>query len=225
MTVGPDIRDLTGNQMDQDKDGRNGLPGDKFITTNVFSSAGTFASSNVGQPILDFIPVRSTLKVTKDITIKDLNVQVNASHTYDGDLRITLIAPDGTKVILFNRRGGSGQGLNNTVFDDEAANSIYRGTAPFAGSYKPEYVLSKFDGKNAKGTWQLVIEDTALLDVGRLNGWSLKIEGTQKTANTAAVTSPTPAHAPAPVLAASLVSAPPVDRDGHVYVGVQRFFA
>jgi subtilisin family serine protease/subtilisin-like proprotein convertase family protein len=225
LTVGPDIRDTAGNQMDQDKDGRNGLPGDKFITSNVFSSTGTFASSNVGQPILDFIPVRSTLKITKDITIKDLSVQVNASHTYDGDLRITLIAPDGTKVILFNRRGGSGQGLNNTVFDDGGVNSIYRGAAPFAGSYKPEYLLSTFDGKNAKGTWQLLIEDNALLDTGRLIGWSLKIEGAQKAAGATAVTSQTPALAPAPVMAASLVSAPPVDWDGHVYVGPRRFFA
>lgn len=212
LTVGPDIRDAAGNLMDQDKDGRNGLPGDKFITSTVFSSTETFASTDVGQPILDFIPVRSTLKVTRDITIKDLNVQVNASHSYVGDLRMTLIAPDGTKVVLFNRRGGNGDGLNNTVFDDEGTNSIYRGTAPFAGSFKPEYVLSAFDGKNAKGTWQLVIEDSALLDTGSLNGWSIKVDGAQKAA------SATPR-------AVSLVSAPPVDREGRVYVGVQRFFA
>src|SRR5262249_52749188 len=147
LTVGPDIRDMAGNLMDQDKDGRNGLPGDKFITSYVFSSTQTFASSDVGQPILDFIPVKSKLTITKDITIKDLNVQVNASHTYDGDLRLALIAPDGTKVILLNRRGGSGNNFDDTVFDDEGANSIYRGEAPFGGSFKPEYVLSAFDGK------------------------------------------------------------------------------
>jgi subtilisin family serine protease/subtilisin-like proprotein convertase family protein len=215
LTVGPDIRDAAGNQMDQDKDGRNGLPADKFITSTIFSSDQTFASTDVGQPILDFIPVKSTIKITKDITIKDLNVQVNASHTYVGDLRITLIAPDGAKVVLFNHRGGSGDGLDDTVFDDEGANSIYRGTAPFDGSYKPEYVLSAFDGKNAKGTWQLVVEDNALLDIGRLNGWSLKIEGAQKAASAGS----------AMPQAASLVSAPPVGKDGRVYVGVQRFFA
>lgn len=215
LTVGPDVRDAAGNQMDQDKDGRNGLPGDKFITSTVLSSTETFVSTDVGQPILDFIPVKSTLKITKDIKIKDLNVQVNATHTYVGDVKITLIAPDGTRVILLNHRGGSGDGLNDTVFDDEGANSIYRGTAPFAGSFKPEYVLSAFDGKSAKGTWQLVIEDNALLDFGRLNGWSLKIDAAQKAASAAGTTPQT----------ASLVSAPPVDREGRVYVGAQRFFA
>ena len=109
---------------------------------------------------LDFIPVNSTLAIAKDISISDLNVTVNVSHSYVGDLRVTLIAPDGTRVVLFNRRGGNGDNLTNAVFDDEGDDSIYAGSTPFAGSFKPEYVLSAFDGKSAKGTWTLEIVDT-----------------------------------------------------------------
>src|SRR5262249_51914327 len=132
-----------------------------------------FASTDVGQPILDFIPVKSTLIIAKDITIKDLSVQVNVAHSYVGDLRMTMIAPYGTQVILVNHRGGSGDNFDNTNFSDSGDSSIWRGAAPFTGSYKPEYVLSTLNGKSAKGTWRLVIEDSELFDTGKLKSWSL----------------------------------------------------
>ena len=90
------------------------------------------------------------------MTIRDLNVQVTASHHTDADVRMTLVGPDGTRVVLFNRRGGSGNDFADTTFDDEAPNSIWRGTAPFAGSYKPEYVLVRVRRRRVprgRGRW------------------------------------------------------------------------
>jgi subtilisin-like proprotein convertase family protein len=151
----------------------------------------------------------------------DLNVKVNTSHTYAGDVRMTLIAPDGTRVVLVNRRGGSGNDFANTVFDDEGTGSIYSGQAPFAGSFKPEYVLRVFDGKSAKGTWQLVIDDTSPFDVGRLNAWSLAIEGTTTATAVKLIATTAPTKTPAP---ANLPSAPPVDRNGQVSIGLASYF-
>jgi subtilisin family serine protease len=177
----------------------------------------TFTSTNVGQPIRDYGRVVSTIAITKDMTIQDLNVKVNASHTYVSDVRMTLVGPDGTRVVLFNRRGGGGDNFTNTVFDDEGSGSIYAGSAPFAGSYKPEYVLSAFDGKNAKGTWQLIVDDVALFDSGRLNSWSLTIQGgTSTSARSAAPTTANPG---------SLPSAPPVNRNGQpICLGLASYF-
>jgi hypothetical protein len=79
--------------------------------------------------------------------------------------------------LLSNRRGGSGDNYNNTIFDDEAATPISQGRAPFSGSFRPEVALSGFDGKNARGTWQLIVEDRASRDTGRLVSWSVTIEG------------------------------------------------
>jgi serine protease len=120
-------------------------------------------------------------------------------------VRMTLVGPDGTRVVLFNRRGGSGNDFADTTFDDEAPNSIWRGTAPFAGSYKPEYVLSAFDGKSAKGTWSLVIDDLFPLDSGKLWAWSLTVEGAPKAAAKATAAPP-----------AGLPAAAPVDTHGRV---------
>jgi serine protease len=225
LAVGPDIRDLAGNLMDQNQNGKNGEAADKFTTTTALSSSQTFKSANVGLPILDFVKLTSTLTITEDVSISDLNVEVNASHTYDGDVRMTLVAPDGTQVILFNHRGGSGNDFDNTIFDDQGANSIYKGTAPFAGSYKPEYVLSTFNGKSAKGTWKLVVEDTALFDSGKLNAWSLTIDGATRTTSTQPATyAANPAIPSQTSFSASMPSAPPVDRNGHIYVGLASNF-
>jgi subtilisin-like proprotein convertase family protein len=122
--------------------------------------------------------VASAITINQDIAISDLNVTVAVSHTYDSDLRMWLVGPDGTAVPLVNRRGGSGDNFGNTTFDDEAGPGIWQGVAPFAGSYRPEGALSAFDGKSARGTWYLVVEDTALFDTGRLNGWSMTVQGT-----------------------------------------------
>ena len=225
LSVGPNIRDLAGNLMDQNNNGRNGEAADKFTTSTALSLTQTFASTDVGKAIPDLGQITSTLTVASNITIKDLNVQVNAAHSYDGDVRMTLIAPDGTKVILFNRRGGSGDNFNNTVFDDEGTNSIYRGTAPFSGTFKPEYVLSTFDGKSAKGAWRLVIEDTAAFDVGRLNAWSITIESATKAASASVGTAVSAASAPAAAVQPKiLISAPPVDHDGRVCAGLASYF-
>src|SRR5262245_4519672 len=172
--------------MDQNRNGTAGEPADEYTATTAIGAARTFSSTNVGQAIRDYGAVVSTLTIRQDPTIRDLNVRVNVSHTYDSDLQITLVGPDGTRVPLFVRRGRSGDNLTNTVFDDEATQGIWQGSAPFAGAYRPEYVLSAFDGKSAKGTWKLVVEDTALFDTGRLNGWSLTIDGSAAAAARAA---------------------------------------
>jgi subtilisin-like proprotein convertase family protein len=162
----------------------------------------SYASTDVGKSIPDLGTVVSRITIADDVTIRDLNVQVMASHSTDADVRLTLVAPDGTRVVLFNRRGGSGNDFANTIFDDESPNSIWRGVAPFAGSYKPEYVLSAFDGKSAKGTWSLVIDDLFLFDSGKLWAWSMTIEGTPAATAQAA--------------SSGLPTAPPVSRDGRV---------
>ena len=72
----------------------------------------------------------STLDVAGVGTLANLTVTIGTlTHTYDGDLLITLISPQGTRVTLSNRHGGSGDNYINTVFDDSAANAITSGSA------------------------------------------------------------------------------------------------
>jgi hypothetical protein len=86
------------------------------------------------------------------------------------------MAPDGTQVTLSTYNGGSSNNYTNTVFDDAAATSITSGIAPFTGTYRPEGVLSALNGKNANGTWQLRVTDSASGDSGSLTSWSITIQ-------------------------------------------------
>jgi subtilisin family serine protease/subtilisin-like proprotein convertase family protein len=177
VTVGPGITDLAGNEMDQNNNNRNGeRPWDQFYGTVTLSSNSGYSSSNVPKAIQDFQRTVSTLLVPKSLTVAAVQVTVNVDHSWVGDLHLRLRAPSGKEVVLIDRRGGSGRNLAKTLFDDRAPTSIAAGTAPFTGSYRPETALSQFKGQNAKGTWQLTIDDRSGGNVGKIVGWSLNIE-------------------------------------------------
>jgi len=128
--------------------------------THYSSTQATFTSND-----LTFIE----LEITDAGTITDLNIQVNLDHGYQQGLRyltLQLLSPYGNSVELAHgdQNGGGlnwgsqdGGSLYNTVFDDESTTLIYDGTAPFAGAYQPDALLSDFDGQSITGTWQLLI--------------------------------------------------------------------
>jgi len=171
--VGPDITDTAGNAMDQNTDGvSNSL--DVYHVSFTVSSTLIF-SNNTPAQIRDFTTTNSTITINQDVTISDINVKLNITHTWDSDLYITIKSPWGTSIVLSNRRGGSGDNFSNTIFDDEAAVPISSGVAPFAGSYRPDGLLSTFDNRNARGTWTLSVADRGWGDIGTLNSWSVTI--------------------------------------------------
>ena len=101
--------------------------------------------------------VTSTLNVAATGTVADLRVRVNITHTYQGDLEVSLIGPDGTTVLLHNRTGGSADNIN-TVYPDLTA---------------PAQSLSAFSGKAIGGAWKLKVRDLAAIDTGTLNSWEI----------------------------------------------------
>ena len=138
--------------------------------------AGVVMSTNVPVAICDLCTVSSTLTVNSHMTITDLNGLIgNLTHTYDRDLFIQLQSPLGTTVTLSNRNGGSSDNFINTVFDDEAAVAIGAGSAPFTGSFRPDQLLSAFDGQDAFGVWTLRVADQEGADVGSINRWGIDI--------------------------------------------------
>jgi subtilisin family serine protease len=108
--------------------------------------------------------------IAENVRIDDIDIRLNLTHTYVGDLIISLTSPSGRSATLFNRRGGSGDNLSNTRFNDEAATFIGNGAAPFAGQFRGENWLSTFDGFGSQGVWTVTIRDAAARDVGALKG-------------------------------------------------------
>jgi subtilisin-like proprotein convertase family protein len=150
----------------------------------VITFPGSYGSGNIAAPIPDINTVDIPINVTDIGVVSDVNVKLRLNHTADIDLVITLIAPDGTSVDLARRRGGSGDnfgtGTNDcsgvpTIFDDSAPIGIGSGTAPFAGSFRPDSPLSAFNGKSLNGQWVLRVADVDVNDVGTVGCVTLDI--------------------------------------------------
>lgn len=152
---------------------------------NILHPVGASLVPNVPLPIPDGDPVGvgSDLVVAEDVTLTDVNVRVEASHTYVGDLSFVLRSPLGSEVILLDQPGepasefGCSDENMNVTFDDAsgvdlethcaATNPWYSGTAAPVGS------LAAFNGESSAGTWTLQAFDGAGQDTGSIVDWEL----------------------------------------------------
>jgi subtilisin-like proprotein convertase family protein len=103
---------------------------------------------------------------------------VGLTHSFVGDLEMTLTSPAGTSVALTTRTTNSGNNLCRTVFADDAPASfrtVSAAAAPFTGSYQPASPLAAFDGEDAEGTWTLRIADARKGDTGTLRDVALRL--------------------------------------------------
>ncbi|GAB1308423.1 zinc-dependent metalloprotease family protein [Urechidicola sp. KH5] len=144
-----------------------------FTTANIVCDS--FASTDVPVSISSSgtPQITSTLLITEGVSISDLDVQIDVTHTWISDLTVSLTSPEGTTIILSGQNGSNGDDYSNTYFDDEATTAITGGTPPYAGSFIPEEALSTFDGEASVGTWTLTISDAFNMDGGSLNSWTV----------------------------------------------------
>ena len=152
----------------------------QFTTGNVLCS--TLPSANVPLTIATTanVTVNSTLAVTDNLTLTDVNVSVNITHSWVNDLTLTLISPTGTAVQLV-ARPCTNAALNdiNATFDDAGAPLVCANNPAISGTVKPTQVLSAFNGQTSVGTWTLRVLDSANQDGGSIVGWSLNPCGIQ----------------------------------------------
>ncbi|GAA3086289.1 hypothetical protein GCM10020254_33360 [Streptomyces goshikiensis] len=78
-----------------------------------------------------------------------LQVALDIKHTYIGDLKVDLIAPDGTAYNLHNRTGGSADNIIKTVTVNASS-------------------------EVANGVWKLRVNDNANADTGKIDSWALQ---------------------------------------------------
>jgi uncharacterized repeat protein (TIGR01451 family) len=133
--------------------------------------------------------INSTILVSNVTSIVNkVTVSMYVAESYDYDLQLELIAPDGTTNIL-SANNGFGQNFGaacspdpqRTTFDDDATTSISTGQPPFVGSFQPTQPLAVFAGKsgtNVNGLWQLRATDADTSDLGAIECWSLFITPT-----------------------------------------------
>ncbi|MET4730776.1 serine protease [Lysobacter enzymogenes] len=130
-----------------------GASNTKTATVTVGSGGGVQTYSNGTDAN---IPDNNATGVTSSIAVSgrtgnapsDAQVSVNIVHTYQGDLIVDLIAPDGSVYNLHNRTGGDADNLNRSYTVNLSSEAL-------------------------NGTWRLRAADRASVDTGRIDSWSL----------------------------------------------------
>lgn len=134
--------------------------------------------SGPSKPIIDFATSSSQVTVTGVGTVFNVEVTVDITHSFMGDLDAFLVSPSGRQVELFTGVGGQYNNFNNLSLSDDATRSIATigiDDQPYSGTWRPEGLLSDFIGEDAAGIWTLVVRDNSFADQGTLNSWTLKV--------------------------------------------------
>lgn len=161
------------------------------------TGTGTAGTSTVPSgPIAIVIPdntpagISTTLPVSlpAGASVTSMNVNFNINHTWDGDVSINLIAPNGASLNLVNNRGGSGDDFINTTVSSTGTTTFAPPSAPpFTGTFAPDAAIgagpttypstatgfAALMAGNPSGDWRLALRDGAGGDIGTLTSWTL----------------------------------------------------
>jgi hypothetical protein len=140
------------------------------------------------------------ITISSGQTITDIDVGIIMTHTWQGDVIVTLTSPGGTTVTLIDEPGNpplvfgfdtdnfGDQGLGVPfILDDQAPSGqtydspqVPNGIANVTGRWLPDLgPLSAFNGENSAGTWTLTITDVFPgADDGNLVEWGLWVNPT-----------------------------------------------
>jgi subtilisin-like proprotein convertase family protein len=141
--------------------------------------------------------INRIINIGSAFTIADVNVSLAATHTWYGDLCITLTHPSGSPTVKLIQRAGavdvtppildchngspfgcSGNNPSMTLDDElgtQPAETVCGSPNVPAGTYTPFQSLNAFDGLSSAGNWTLNVSDNGSGDTGSLTSWSITI--------------------------------------------------
>ncbi|PPR24311.1 MAG: Serralysin C, partial [Alphaproteobacteria bacterium MarineAlpha10_Bin2] len=119
------------------------------------------ASSSPSLVIADHATITDTITISSGLRIDHIEVDLDLSHTWIGDLVVSLTSPDDTTSVLVNRPGVNPFSIWGTGQDDI------------------DFTLSSTHswGEAGAGTWTLSVTDFETGDQGILNNWTLRLLG------------------------------------------------
>jgi hypothetical protein len=141
-------------QADEDRDGKANCQDTQCSAHPACTGSGTTprtytASPNAAIPDNSSTGASSTITVTDVGSLTDLKVTVDITHTYRGDLKVTLSKGAFTKVLV----GGVGGAADHLM---------------------QTFTVGGIAGQSLAGAWTLKVEDTARTDVGTFKSWKLE---------------------------------------------------
>jgi subtilisin-like proprotein convertase family protein len=141
-------------------------------------------SDSFGIPDDNSQGVNSTISIDDPRVILDLDVRLEASHSWISDLIFTLTHEEsGNSITLIDRPGipdssaGCSEDDIGAILDDEITGAVENKcsstAAAISGIYRPVQPLSSFEGEGITGTWILNVSDHNVHDTGTLDEWCI----------------------------------------------------
>lgn len=130
------------------------------------------------------VGVANVINVSDPREITDLDVTLDITHSWVGDLVVTLTHQETRRNLILIKRPGipstaTGCGSDNikAILDDEISSPVDTRCAPsppgISGIYIPTEPLDGFDGESMAGNWILSVSDNYKVDTGYLRNWCL----------------------------------------------------
>ena len=159
------------------------------------ASADTFRSEpNLAIPDSSAAGVLNTISVPASCTLNDVNIALEITHTWVGDLIIRIVHA-GITVIIVDRPGRNPSGVGcsadmgcarQVVLDDEGGGVAIECAAPStcttcfpgglvqADTFIPNEALTAFIGADQAGDWTIQVSDMEQVDIGTICAWEIR---------------------------------------------------
>ncbi|MFY1632515.1 S8 family peptidase [Solwaraspora sp. WMMB335] len=122
------------------------------FTLTINGPPGCSQTNATDYAITDHTTIESSVVISgcSGLARPNSTIEVSIYHTWIGDLTVSLIAPDGSAYVLHSRSGGSTDNIFQTYTRD-------------------------LSSEVANGVWKLRVQDSASLDTGYLDSWTLNL--------------------------------------------------
>jgi len=124
------------------------------VETSFSSGTLTCTQCNIPDNSPNYVSVNTT--VTEPILVENVDVIVDITHEFRGDLEIILTSPSGTQSVLSEKHDDDGNDFSDWRFS----------------------TVHNWD-EDSRGEWTLTVEDQGNNDVGTLDTWELVVYGTE----------------------------------------------
>ncbi|WP_445453317.1 S8 family serine peptidase [Flavobacterium sp. 25HG05S-40] len=150
------------------------------FATGTLACNNTFTATDYSNNFIDSVPNSEAfvpLTITGGYTIGDINVIMDITHTWIGDIKVTLEGPAsiGSPIItLLDIPCGDNQNINCTM-DDDGVSPSCTGIPAVSGNIAPVDSLSSLNTLPADGEWILRVFDFNNEDGGTINNFSINL--------------------------------------------------
>ena len=161
----------------------NGIPANAPVfsfDTGILTCGNVFTATDYSNNFIDVVPNSTAfvpLTITGGFVIGDIKVNVDITHTWIGDIIVSLEGPAsiGSPIItLLNIPCGDDKNIN-CIMDDNGTTPACTGIPAISGNIAPLDALSSLNTLPADGEWILRVLDLNNADGGTINNFSINL--------------------------------------------------